>query len=189
MGSFNIVDIEAVSTRLELPFIGGFNDPSNPCVDDIVITGGTAKARLKTVAVNGDGGTATTTIKRAFITRLNNAYEAGSGFTVEPVAHNSRALTVHSKVDAEVWKLDAGGVATGSDLCTTSEVTMTSVTTPTQQSFAVNGSGLAVGDRVLVIVSLNLNDTGAPGASADVYGFIDRVDLVGSGKGGLRWTE
>jgi len=180
---------DLVSTRLTLPFGSGFNDPANPCEDDIVITGGTTRARHSTIAVNGDGGTATYTIKRAFDLRLNGAYEPGTGFTVEPVAHNSRALTAHSKLDVEVWKLDAGSVATGSDLCTTTEVTMTSVTTPTQQSFAVDGTGLVVGDRIRVIVSLNLNDTAAPGASADVYGFLDRVDMVGSAGGGLKWVE
>lgn len=190
MGSFKVADLEAISTRVELPLKSGFVDAANPFSEDVNFTVGSEQARLRSGVVNGSDGDPDTAVARiTFVRRLTSAYVAASGFTVEPVSHVSRNIATHCKIDCVVRKLDAGGVATGSDLCSTAEITMSTVTTPTQQSFACAGTGLAVGDRVLIEVTLSLNDTGVAGGSADAYAYLDRVDLVGSGRGGLPWCE
>lgn len=190
MGSFKVEDLEDISTRVELHLNTGFIDGSNPFTPDVVHTVGSEQMRFRTNVVNGDDGDPDTTVARMmFVRRLTSAYLAGTGFTVEPVAHNSRAIATHSKIDCVVRKLGANGVATGSDLCTTGEITMSGVTTATQQSFAVDGTTLVVGDRVAIEVTMSLNDTGAAGSSPDAFGYLDRVDVVGPGKGGLPWME
>lgn len=190
MGALNInTKVKPLTTVCELSLHRGFNDPSNPCDEDIQITGGTPKFRLRTGDVNGDDASPDTDVlKRCWIGRLGPSYVPASGLSIKPVAHVSRAPGTSAKVDVEFYKLDAGGVA-GSDLVTTSEIDLAAITTPTQQTFAVNGASLTNGDRFLVVARISVNDTGAAGGSADMYGFLDRCDIEGQSRGGFVFVE
>lgn len=169
-----------------LNLLAGIDDPSNPFTMELIVTGGSQRCRLATPAVNGDGAAPdTAACKRVWIIALNQAYEAGTDLAVELTCWNSRSIATHSKVDLVVKKLGADGAETGADLCTTAEQTLSSVTVPTVYSFTVNGAGLAVGDRIIITVERNLNDTGAAGASPDAYGYLSKCALVGSFRGEL----
>lgn len=181
---------EVAGIRVDLPIMGGFNDPSNTFSDDVVVTGGTQKARLKTPAINGAGAAPdTAACKRAWVIRLNESYVDGLDLEVALTVFNSRAIATHSKVDCEVYKLGTDGSLSGVDLCATAEQVITAVTAATEKVFSVTGSGLAKGDRLMVVGALNLNDTGAAGGSADAYGYLSRAQIGGSMRGGFACVE
>ncbi len=181
---------EVAGIRVDLPILGGFNDPSNTFSDDVVVTGGTQQARLKTPAVNGAGAAPdTAACKRAWVVRLNESYVDGMDLEVDLVAFVSRTLATHAKVDCEVYLLGSDGALSGADLCATAEQLITSTTAATEKVFSVTGSGLVKGNRLMVVGTLNLNDAGAAGGSPDAYGYLSRAQVGGSMRGGFACVE
>jgi hypothetical protein len=80
---------------------------------------------------------------------------------------------VSATVDLQAWKPDGAG-AVGSDLVTTAAQTMNSLT-PADKTFTLDDSGIVKGDKLVVVLTVAVNDAAtATAVTAAVY----EIDLL-----------
>lgn len=143
---------------------------------DTTIGTGTRKRRWKTsAAVNNTSAT----FIMAYEVELPRSFVPGS-YTCNVRAHVDVNPNTTKTVDLLVWKMGDDGITTGSDLVSTSAQSVT--TTDAEYAFTVNLSGLLAGERLFVEVQMALDDSGGTG---DKFGFINKVALSGSLRGGV----
>lgn len=150
------------------------NLPGTPATDDLGLVGGTfgtATPSLQTEDLNNAG--ATNNRARAIITLPPNFVAAGQVRLKFTAGMLTNPADTTATLDAEAYLLDGEAGITGSDLVSTSALSINS-TTLAEKEFTVDGSSLSPGDQLDVRITTAINDAAT---GAEVKGIISYAAL------------
>ena len=138
------------------------NLPGTAADDDLALITGTPGTDAPTIQA-GDIGGASSTRKASFELTLPPEYVDGETVTLR--IHGGLLTTVcdgSCTVDVQAYEVAAAG-SVGADICATAAQSMNSLTFA-NLDFTITPTGLAAGDRVMVVLSVAYADSGDLGA-------------------------
>jgi len=152
------------------------NLPGTSATDDLALVTGTPGTNAPRVST-GDVKASSVTRKAAIELIVPNDYESGESIELRLVAGMQTTVAdTSATVDVEVHK-SAGDGSVGADICATAAQTMNSLTFA-NKDFIITPSGIAGGDRLIVIVTIAVVD--AATVTAVIASIADaslRVDI------------
>lgn len=149
------------------------NLPGTPATDDLGLVTGTPGTDAPLISTGDLKAAGATSRKLAFELPIPANYDDGQ--TVQVVVRSAMETTVadaSATVDLEAYKPDGAG-AVGSDLVTTSAISMNSLT-PADRVFTINPASLVKGEKLICVLTIAVNDAATATA---VTGVVYAIDL------------
>lgn len=135
-----------------------------------LVSGTHGSASPSLLTEDADAASKTDSARMEYVIPWN--YKAGSTITLRVRAKTSSAPNVAATIDALVYKSDlAAGIS--ADLCATDAIAVTS--TIGNKDFTITPTGLEPGDKLDVLLTFVVNDTGGSGA---ITGSIYNVEFI-----------
>ena len=155
------------------------NLPGTAATDDLALVGGTFGTSPPVVSAGDLKAAGATTRYARFQIVLPECYDAGETITLALYAGMVTTIADTScTIDVQCYKLDkAAGI--GSDLCSTSAMTMNSLVFAAK-AFTITSSALSAGDTLDVRVAIACNDAASATAVTPTIAAIDLLcDIKG----------
>lgn len=131
-----------------------------------VTSGGYGTGGTKLEGEAASGNTKTSTLKIPFTLPQN--YVAASSLTLKVVHRTSAVANTTANIDAEAYRSDQHGGATGTDQIAAAPTTVNTVTWTTS-SFTITGTSFSPGDEIDIYIRTSVDDSGgATGAKAQI---------------------
>ena len=155
------------------------NLPGTPATDDLGLIGTTFGSTAPRVTAGDCKALGATTRYARFMVQLPECYDVGETVTISLSAGMvTTVASVSCTVDVEAYEIDKiGGI--GSDLCTTSAITINSLTFA-NNAFTITPTTLTAGDVLDVRITIAVNDAATATAVTPTIAGIDLLcDIKG----------